>query len=94
MKDFDALLRELARLTDSGNTSCKEFNKLLQALGFELINCGSAGHKIAKHPAMSLVDYPDYNCGHNPGSEIKRVYIKKIYKFVELHKEVIKEYLQ
>lgn len=94
MKDFENLFKELDNLTSSANTSCKDFTKLLEELGFEIISCGSAGHKIAKHPAIPLPEYPDYNCGHNQGSTIKRPYIKKLYKFVELHKEAIKEYLK
>jgi len=92
MKDFEKYFKDLANLTSSANTSCKDFTKLLEKLGFEIFDCGNAGHKIAKHPAISLVEYPDYNCGHNQGSTIKRPYIKKIYRFVELHKDTIKEY--
>lgn len=94
MKDFEKLFKELAHQTSSANTSCKEFTSLLEDLGFEIVSCGSAGHKIAKHPAVSLNEYPDYNCGHNQGSTVKRPYIKKLYKFVELHNEVIKGYLK
>ena len=59
-------------MASSANTSCKDFTSLLEDLGFEILNCGSAGHKIAKHPAIPLAEYPDYNCGHNVGSTIKR----------------------
>jgi hypothetical protein len=89
MKDFEILFKELVNTTKSANTSCRDFTKLLEGLGFEIVNVGSAGHKIAKHPAISLAEYPNYNCGHNPGATIKRPYIKKLYKFVELHKDVI-----
>ena len=94
MKNFENLFRELDNLTKSANTSCKDFTSLLENLGFEIVSCGNAGHKIAKHPAISLAEYPDFNCGHNQGSAIKRPYIKKLYGFVKLHKEVIKEYLK
>lgn len=92
MKDFESLFKELDKLTSSANTSCKDFTQLLEDLDFEILSCGSAGHKIAKHPAISLTEYPDYNCGHNQGSPMKRPYMKKIYKFIKLHKEAIKEY--
>ncbi len=59
-----------------------------------MVNCGSAGHKIAKHPAIDLHEYPNFNCGHSQGAVVKRVYINKLYKFVEQHEDEIKEYLK
>ena len=62
--------------------------------GFLIEDCGSAGHKIARPPAVSLIEYPNYNCGHNKGETVKRPYIKKLHKFVKQHEEAIKEYLK
>lgn len=94
MTEFEKLFKKLGNLTESANTSCKDFTNLLEGLGFEIVNCGSAGHKIAKHPAIALAEYPDYNCGHNQGEAIKRPYIKKLHKFVKQHEDAIKEYLK
>lgn len=94
MAEFEKLLRKLDDLAKSANTSCSEFTNILIALGFRIENCGNAGHKIARHPAISLIEYPNYNCGHNKGSAVKRPYIKKLYKFVKQHERAIKEYLQ
>lgn len=94
MTKFEKLFKKLGNLTESANTSCKDFTSLLEDLGFEIINCGSAGHKIAKHPAITLIEFPDYNCGHNQGEAVKRPYIKKLYKFVKQHEDAIKEYLK
>ncbi len=52
MTEFENLLKKLEDLTTSANASCKEFTNLLIALGFQIENCGSAGHKIAKHPVV------------------------------------------
>lgn len=93
MSKFQELYRELENLTNSTNTSCKKFTQLLKDLGFQIESCNSGGHKIAKHPAIHFTEYPDYNCGHNPGENIKRPYIKKLYKFVKQHKDTIEEYL-
>lgn len=49
MAEFEKLIRKLDDLTKSANTSCSEFTNSLIALGFQIENCGSAGHKIAKH---------------------------------------------
>lgn len=94
MSDFVKLLIKLEALTTSANASCKEFTNLLIALGFQIENCGSAGHKIARHPAVSLIEYPNYNCGHNKGEAVKRPYIKKLYKFVKQHENAIKEHMK
>ena len=94
MSEFGKLLKKLEALTGSTNTSCREFTNILIALGFQIENCGNAGHKIARHPAVSLIEYPNYNCGHNKGEAVKRPYIKKLYKFVQQHEEAIKEYLK
>jgi hypothetical protein len=94
MTEFKKLFKELEDLTGSSNTSCKKFTSLLKDLGFQIVNCGSAGHKIAIHPAIVLSEYPNFNCGHNQGAVVNRVYINKIYKFVEQHEDAIKEYLR
>ena len=93
MTEFEKLLKKLGDLTSSANTTCKEFTSVLEALGFQIENCGSAGHKIARHPAIALPEYPNYNCGHAQGAAIKRPYIKKLFKFVKQHEEALKEHL-
>lgn len=94
MSEFKKLFRKLGDLTSSGNTTCKEFTGVLEDLGFQIVNCGNAGHKIAKHPAIALNEYPDYNFGHNEGAVVKRPYIKKLYKFVMQYQDDIKECLK
>ena len=94
MAKFEELYKKLGGLTQSANTSCKDFTSVLEELGFQIVDCGSAGHKIAKHPAIDLTEFPDYNCGHNQGATVKRNYIKKLHKFVKQNEEEIKEYLK
>lgn len=94
MAKFNELYRRLGDLTQSANTSCKEFTSVLEELGFQIVDCGSAGHKIAKHPAIDLSEFPNYNCGHNQGASVKRIYIKKLHKFVKQYEGEIKEYLK
>ncbi|MGC2458543.1 MAG: hypothetical protein WA435_11180 [Gallionellaceae bacterium] len=94
MANFEKLFRKLGDLTTSANTSCKELTGVLEELGFQIVDCGSAGHKIAKHPAVNLTEYPDYDCGHNEGAKVHRQYIKKLHKFVKQNEEGIKEYIK
>lgn len=49
---------------------------------------------IAKHPAVALQDYPDFNCGHDRGTKVKRVYVKKLSRFVDEYADAIKEYMK
>lgn len=93
MANFDDHFHKLENFKHSGNVSCANFLKLLNNMGFEIINCRKAGHKIAKHPAICLQNYPDFNCGHKKGDTVKAVYIRKLYNFIDLHKETIKKAL-
>ena len=94
MANFDGLYNKLGDFTKGANTSCKEFTAVLEGLGFQIVNCRSGGHKIAKHLAVSLTEYPDYNCGHNQGATVSRSYVKKLHRFVTQHEKEIKEYLK
>lgn len=94
MKDVDTLLREFADLATDANVTCRELLKILRVFGFEIIDCGRGGHKVARHPAISIAESPDFDCGHDLGTKVKRVYLKKLFHFVKLHKEAIKGYLE
>ena len=94
MANFEKLYEKLGRMAVSANTTCQDITGLLQKMGFQIEDCGSAGHKIAKHPAIILIEYPDFNCGHNPGTAVRRQYVSKLFKFVAEHRTVIEEYLK
>ena len=94
MEKFEELCRKLGTLTQGANTTCKELTGVLEDLGFQIVDCGSAGHKIAKHPAIKLLEYPNYNCGHSHGAMVKRQYIQKLHKFVKQYQGEIKECLK
>lgn len=96
MTRYDKYLNELSELAraSSSNTSCKKLKRILTNLGFEIKSCGSAGHKIACHPAIPLDESVNFNCGHNEGDSIKPFYIKKLHKIVEQYEDLIKESLQ
>ena len=94
MTKFDKLLRQLEDMASGSNTTCRALIPLLEELGFVIEDCGSAGHKIARHTAVSLREYPDFNCGHNNGKPVKAVYMSKLKKFVKTHASEIKESMQ
>lgn len=92
MTKFDKLLAQLDAIKTSRNTSCSDFCKLLRKLGFEIKDCGNAGHKVLIHPSIPLLENTHFNCGHNAGEAIKAPYITKIHKLVADHEEKIREY--
>lgn len=94
MANFDKLFANLESMASGANTSCSDFTALLGQLGFEITDCNSGGHKIAMHQAVSLIEYPDFNCGHSSGATVGRHYVKKLFKFVKQHKEAIKEHMK
>ncbi len=94
MSKFAKLLADLAAISSGANTICKDIVAVLEGLGFQIVDCGSAGHKIAKHPAIKIAEYPDFNCGHGDKAKVKPIYTKKLYKFVKQYEDPIKEYLK
>lgn len=96
MNDFDRLFQKLRNLALSGsaNTKCKDLTEILNDLGFQIRDGKNAGHKVAIHPAIPFSESVNYNCGHNQGTSVRPFYIKHLYKFVKLHEDAIKEYLQ
>ena len=93
MTKFDKLLGKFDALKNSKNTSCVKLCKLLQDLGFQIRNCGNAGHKVVIHPCISLLENPHFNCGHNEGAAVKTPYINKLYKFVKDHEDEIRKFI-
>lgn len=93
MTKFDKLLDKFAAIKNSNNTSCSKFCKLLRDLGFQIRDCGNAGHKVVIHPCIPLLENPHFNCGHNEGEAIKTPYIATLYRFVKDHEEEIRKYV-
>jgi hypothetical protein len=94
MKDIQKKLDKLYEMSGSANITCSQLTTTLKALGFSIRDGSNGGHKIAKHPAVSVLDSPDYNCGHKEGNKIKKPYISKLIKFVKNNEEAIKESLK
>lgn len=92
MTKFDKLLDQLVDINNSRNTSCADFCKFLRKFGFEIRDCGSAGHKVIIHPCIPLLENAHFNCGHNDGEAIKPPYVKKICKLIRKHENEIREY--
>lgn len=94
MTEFDKLLRQLEEMASGSNTTCRDLVPLLESFGFTIADCGSAGHKVAKHSAVNIREYPDFDCGHNNGKPVKRPYLSKLKRFIKNHSAAIQESMQ
>ncbi len=94
MKDIQKKLDKLYGMSGNANITCSQLTSALKALGFSIRDGSNGGHKIAKHPAVSVLDSPDYDCGHKEGSKIKKPYLSKLIKFVKNNEEAIRESLK
>lgn len=94
MTKFDKLVRELGEMAAGANTSCREFTAKLEEFGFKIRGGSSGGHKIVTHPAVELQEGANYNCGHSPGTMVKRPYVKKFLRIVQENEEALRSYLK
>lgn len=96
MKKYDRLRANLGNMAHGSNTSCQDFTALLRKLGFDIKDGGSPGHKIVTHAGICLkpADAANYNCGHNPGTHIKRPYIKKFLHICDDYEEELRGWLK
>lgn len=94
MVNIQKKLDALYDMSGSSNITCTQLTSALKSLGFTIRDGKNGGHKIAKHPAVQVIDSPDYDCGHKAGSKIKVPYITKLIKFVKNNETSIRESLQ
>ncbi|TMW74411.1 hypothetical protein FG147_07680 [Thauera sp. UPWRP] len=93
MSKFDKLLRRLREMTTGANTACRDFTALLIEFGFEVRDGSKGGHKVVTHPALPLAEAKNYNCGHNPGTMVKKPYVKEMLKFVQHQEDALREWI-
>lgn len=94
MKDVQKKFDKLYVMAGNANITCNQLTSALKALGFTIRDCSNGGHKIAKHPAISVLESTNYDCGHKEGSKIKKPYILSLIKFVKNNEETIREWLK
>lgn len=78
-------------MASGANTACRDFTSLLVDFGFEVRDGARGGHKIVTHPALPLAEAKNYNCGHNPGTMVKKPYVKEMLKFVQHQEDALRE---
>ncbi len=96
MKKFDKLLTRLQTMAAGANVSCSDFTELLVDFKFDVRPATKGGHRVVSHPAFTLTvaESANYNCGHNPGTHVRRNYVKNFLKIVQTHESEITEFLE
>jgi len=80
-------------MASGANTACRDFTSLLLDFGFEVRDGSKGGHKIVTHPALPLSEAKNYNCGHNPGTMVKKPYVREMLKFVQHQEDALREWI-
>lgn len=72
---------------DAGTSMrCNEARALLTKLGFNVRDGKQGGHKIFTHPGVAEFKSGALNCDHGKNPEIKKPYIKKIIRILDMYK--------
>ena len=84
-------LRELERAGDS--LRCKDLQRILESLGFEVRDGKKAGHKIVHHPDLPDFLGSSYTCGHGANPQVKPNYVRNMLKVVRHHEDNLRALL-
>lgn len=87
---FDQLRQTLEA---GGGIRCRELQKLLESLGFEVREGRKQGHRVVVHPGLAAFTSASYSCGHGTNPEIKRPYIKNIIKIMHRYESELRHYV-
>jgi len=95
MANFDKLRQSLQNMASGANSSCQDFTSLLKKMGFDVRDGSKGGHKIVTHDGINLTaeDGANYNCGHNPGTKVKRGYVKTFLGIVDENEAKLRSYI-
>jgi hypothetical protein len=89
---LDKLLDDLVRA--KGSWRCSDLIDRLEALGFQVRDGRTPGHKIVTHPSLAAFYSASFNCGHGKNPEIKSGYISNIRNTLVTHEKALREFLK
>lgn len=84
----DSALRQLRNQVAS--TSCRELCRVLTSLGYALRVCGSAGHRVFRHPQLPNWEGSHFNCGHRETEDVRPRYVRRIITAIESHADELR----
>jgi len=85
----DDVLRQLSE--QAASTKCSELCALMEALGYRIRRCGSAGHRVVKHPAIARWFGTNFNGGHGSDDVVKKRYVDLMRKAIEEHADTLRK---
>lgn len=85
-------LREL----EGAGTSlrCRDLQRILESLRFEVRNGKKPGHKIVHHPELPEFYGSSYTCGHGRNPQVKPNYIRTMLKMIRHHEAALRDLLE
>ena len=73
---------------------CRELQKILEALGFEIRDASKEGHKVITHSGLKNFYSASYTCGHGKDPEVKRNYVRSMLRLVQEHKDDLERVME
>ena len=73
---------------------CRELQKILEALGFEIRDASKEGHKVVTHSGLKNFYSASYTCGHGKDPEVKRNYVRSILRVLKDHRDDLQRLME
>jgi len=95
MAERERFDKALGELTAAGaNLRCKDLERVLCSLGFDVRDGKKQGHKVVTHPGVARFTTDAFTCGHGRSPEIKRVYVMKMIRLLRDYEADLIAYLR
>lgn len=88
----DNAIRQLERA--GASLRCRELQRILESLGFEVRDGRKPGHKIIHHPGLPGFLGSSYTCGHGRDPQIKPNYARNMLRIVRHHDTALRDLLK
>lgn len=73
-----------------------ELRGVLESFGFQVSDCGSAGHKKVQHPGLVDARFygSSYDAGHGNDSQVKAAYVRNMIKLLRTYKTELDQLME
>jgi hypothetical protein len=73
---------------------CRELQKILESVGFEVRAGAKEGHKVVTHPGLENFYSASYSCGHGKDPEVKRNYVRSMLTLLKRYREDLQRIME
>lgn len=89
-------IKKALRALERAGTSlrCKDLERILESLGFEVRDGKKAGHRIVHHPELPNFFGSSYTCGHGANPQVKPNYVRIMLKMIRQHEDELRTLLK